>query len=109
MTGSGSEPEDVVVPGRAKGYMGRDGAWEPNTPTLPYRGTPAGGGYTTAGDLLRFATALTGHALLDAKHTALLTAGKVDTWVCGERRWRRAQRRPQRRRAGHEWRTADLP
>jgi hypothetical protein len=29
-------------------------------------------------DLLRFATALTGHRLLDAKHTALLTSGKVD-------------------------------
>ncbi len=79
MTGSGSEPEDVVVPGRAKGYMRRNGAWVPNTETLPYRGTPAGGGYTTVGDLLRFATALTGHALLDATHTRLLTAGKVDT------------------------------
>jgi D-alanyl-D-alanine carboxypeptidase len=79
MTGSGSEPEDVAVPGRAKGYMRQKGAWVLNTATLPYRGTSAGGGYTTVGDLSRFASALTGHVLLDAKHTALLTAGKVDT------------------------------
>jgi len=79
MTGSGSEPEDLAVPGRAKGYMQQNGAWVLNTGTLPYRGTSAGGGYTTAGDLLRFATALTGHVLLDAKHTTLLTTGKVET------------------------------
>ena len=59
--------------------MQQKGAWVLNTGTLPYRGTSAGGGYTTVGDLLRFATALTGHVLLDARHTALLTTGKVDT------------------------------
>ena len=32
--------------------------WVPNTDTLPWRGTSAGGGYTTVGDLLRFAQAL---------------------------------------------------
>jgi CubicO group peptidase (beta-lactamase class C family) len=78
MTSSGSEPEDQVVPDRSKGYMKETGIWTPNTATLPYRGTSAGGGYTTVGDLLRFATALTGHVLLDATHTALLTTGKVD-------------------------------
>ena len=84
MTGSGSEPEEVTVPGRAKGYMQQKGVWVPNTDTLPYRGTSAGGGYTTVGDLLRFASALTGHVLLDAKHTDLLTAGKVDTGQGGK-------------------------
>jgi hypothetical protein len=59
--------------------MFEKGAWVPNTGTLPYRGTSAGGGYTTVGDLLRFATALTSHVLLDAKHTDLLTTGKVET------------------------------
>jgi hypothetical protein len=44
---------------------------------LPYRGTPAGGGYSTVGDLERFATALLEHKLLDATHTALLLDGKV--------------------------------
>ena len=79
MTGSGSEPEEPPVAGRAKGYMREGGAWVPNTATLPYRGTSAGGGYTTVGDLLRFAAALTGNRLLDAAHTALLTSGKVAT------------------------------
>jgi CubicO group peptidase (beta-lactamase class C family) len=79
MTGSGSEPENVPVPGRAIGYMQEKGAWVPNTGTLPYRGTSAGGGYTTVRDLLRFATALTSHILLDAEHTVLLTSGKVET------------------------------
>ncbi len=79
MTGSGSEPEEMEVPGRAKGYMQQKGVWIPNTGTLPYRGTSAGGGYTTVGDLLRFATALTGHVLLDAKHTTMLTTGKTET------------------------------
>jgi CubicO group peptidase (beta-lactamase class C family) len=79
MTHSGSLAEDEVVPGRSVGYMRRDGAWRPNTDTLPYRGTSAGGGYSTVGDLVRFATALLGHKLLDAEYTELLTTGKVET------------------------------
>jgi D-alanyl-D-alanine carboxypeptidase len=51
----------------------------PNTGTLPFRGTSAGGGCSTVEDLLRFASALTSHKLLDAEHTALLTTGKADT------------------------------
>ena len=43
---------------RAIGYMhsGRD--LSPNTSLLPWAGTPAGGGYSTVDDLLRFALAL---------------------------------------------------
>ncbi len=78
MTSSGSEPENVEVAGRSKGYTRRRDAWVSNADTLPYRGTSAGGGYTTVEDLLRFATALTNHVLLDDKHTALLTTGKVE-------------------------------
>jgi D-alanyl-D-alanine carboxypeptidase len=60
MTSTGSLPESVHVPGRAVGYMrtAPGGAWVPNTDTLPWRGTAAGGGYSTVGDLLRFAQAL---------------------------------------------------
>lgn len=58
MKDTGSLPEEVDVPDRAQGYMRRGGAWQPNTDTLPYRGTAAGGGYSTAHDLLAFAQAL---------------------------------------------------
>jgi CubicO group peptidase (beta-lactamase class C family) len=80
MTGSGSLTEDESVPNRSIGYtrFGSNGL-RPNTDTLPYRGTSAGGGYSTVGDLLRFANALTSHKLLNAQNTELLTSGKVDT------------------------------
>jgi D-alanyl-D-alanine carboxypeptidase len=60
MRSTGSLPESVDVPDRAVGYMRTSpgGAWVPNTDTLPWRGTAAGGGYSTVGDLLRFAQAL---------------------------------------------------
>ena len=78
MTATGSAPEDSLVPGRAVGYMRQaSGALVSNAPTLPYRGTSAGGGYSTVGDLARFAVALREHRLLDAPHTALLLSGKV--------------------------------
>ena len=81
MTSSGSEPEDSVVKNRAVGYtrLGGGSDLHPNTETLPWRGTSAGGGYSTVGDLLRFADALRGYKLLDAHHTELLTRGKVQT------------------------------
>jgi CubicO group peptidase (beta-lactamase class C family) len=60
MRSTGALPESVVVPDRAVGYLrsspGSD--WVSNTDTLPWRGTAAGGGYSTVGDLLRFAQAL---------------------------------------------------
>lgn len=79
MTSTGSQPEDEKVADRSVGYtkMGT-GELHPNTDTLPYRGTSAGGGYTTVGDLLAFANALEAHKLLDAHYTELLTTGKVD-------------------------------
>src|SRR5256885_17175490 len=55
------------------------GSEHPNTETLPYRGTSAGGGYSTVEDLLRFANALNAHTLLDARYADMLTTGKVDT------------------------------
>lgn len=58
MKASGSEPESVVGAQISKGYMRRAGQWESNVNTLPWRGSPAGGGYTTVGDLYKFATAL---------------------------------------------------
>jgi D-alanyl-D-alanine carboxypeptidase len=75
-----SLPEDQAVPGRSVGYtkMGA-GELHSNVDTLPYRGTSAGGGYSTVEDLLAFANALENHKLLDAKNVELLTTGKVET------------------------------
>jgi D-alanyl-D-alanine carboxypeptidase len=79
MTRTGSEPESEEVPGRSIGYTRPPGSaeWRPNTNTLPYRGTSAGGGYSTVGDLAKFADALLSNKLLDAKHTQLLITGKT--------------------------------
>jgi len=81
MTRSGSLPEDKMVPGRSVGYTKSEGSrdWKSNADTLPYRGTSAGGGYTTVEDLLSFANALSTYKLLDKEHTELLTTGHVDT------------------------------
>ena len=79
MTATGSAPEDSLVPNRSVGYTRHlvPGELVSNAPTLPYRGTAAGGGYSTVGDLARFAVALREHRLLDPAHTALLLGGKV--------------------------------
>lgn len=77
MTRSGALPEDTVTD-LAVGYTEAFGAAGVNTEILPYRGTPAGCGYTTVEDLCRFATALQGHRLLDAEHTALVTTAKLN-------------------------------
>ena len=58
--------------------MGAGSGWRPNTDTLPYRGTSAGGGYSTVEDLLSFANALQQNKLLNPHYTELLTTGKVD-------------------------------
>ena len=81
MTSTDSLPEDQTVAKRSIGYI-KDRAsdsWKPNTDTLPYRGTSAGGGYSTVEDLQKFAEALKANKLLDAKHTEMLTTGKADT------------------------------
>jgi D-alanyl-D-alanine carboxypeptidase len=66
MTSTDSLPETEDVPNRAVGYMRSSplADWEPNTDTLPWRGTAAGGGYSTVGDLMRFADALSSGTLI---------------------------------------------
>jgi CubicO group peptidase (beta-lactamase class C family) len=41
------------------------------------KGGPAGGGFSTAPDLLKFANALIGHKLLSQRYTDIVTTGKV--------------------------------
>jgi D-alanyl-D-alanine carboxypeptidase len=81
MNSTDSLPEDEPVANRSIGYtkMNDPKQFHPNADTLPYRGTSAGGGYSTIEDLLAFANALTNHTLLDARHVELLTTGKVET------------------------------
>lgn len=81
MSSTGSEPENEPVADRSVGYtkMISHAEWKPNTDTLPYRATSAGGGYSTVEDLEKFANALQQHVLLNKEHTELLTTGHVDT------------------------------
>ena len=60
--------------GRAIGYTAAGAA---NTATLPPNGTSAGGCYSTARDLLRFANALVRRRLLDARLTRAVTSSHV--------------------------------
>ena len=75
MTATDSLPESTDVPKRATGYMrfGPGAPWEPNTDTLPWRGTAAGGGYSTARDLMRFARALSSGKLISKASLAEAT------------------------------------
>jgi D-alanyl-D-alanine carboxypeptidase len=80
MTSTGSEPEDQAKANHSIGYTKMGAAtdsWHPTTGTLSYRGTSAGGGYSTVGDLLAFANALVQDKLLDPQYTKLLITAKV--------------------------------
>ena len=80
MTSTASDPENQAVADRSIGYTKMDSTvWTPNTDTLPWRGTSAGGGYSTVEDLARFAAALKDHKLLNAQYTDMLTTGKPGT------------------------------
>jgi len=83
MTNSGSEPESVEVANRSKGYMRDQFKMVSNEPTLPWRGTSAGGGYTTATDLMKFAAALMSNKLLKAETLAEATRPQFTTGTYG--------------------------
>lgn len=73
MSNTGSAPEEEAVPHRAIAYTQKDG-WVSAANTLPYRGSSAGGGYSTAGDLLKFAQALRTEKLLPGRLVADATS-----------------------------------
>jgi len=93
---------DQVVPNLAVGYARFEddilgiGPRRNNGVFLGYKGNSAGGGYSTAPDLLRFAQALREHRLLTPEMTDRITAGKVaagdDRYGYGFWQWRRNQK-----------------
>ncbi len=83
MTSTDSLPETEAVQKRSKGYMKRDGKWVPNTNTLPWRGMAAGGGYSTVGDLLRFAQALESGKLISKAMLAEATKPQAEQYGYG--------------------------
>jgi CubicO group peptidase (beta-lactamase class C family) len=83
MTNSGSEPESAEVANRNKGYMRDQLEMVSNESTLPWRGTSAGGGYTTAADLMKFADALMSNKLLKAETLVEATRQQFTTGAYG--------------------------
>jgi hypothetical protein len=77
--GAEAHPDPGLRNVRNPGEPPAVGPLRPNEDMLPYRGTSAGGGYSTVGDLLKFVNALNSHKLLDEHYTELLTTGKVST------------------------------
>lgn len=73
MKSTDSLPESEAVAARSRGYMNRNGQWVDNKDTLPWRGTSAGGGYSTTGDLFRFAQGLENGKLLGKQMLAEAT------------------------------------
>ena len=74
MRATESLPETDSAPKRSLGYMRKNGAWVTNADTLPWRGTSAGGGYSTVGDLFRFAQALSNGKLVNPDLFAQMTS-----------------------------------
>jgi len=70
---------DVPTPNLAIGYTKMDeegqlvkGPRRSNLFLIGVKGSPAGGGYSTVGDMLKFCTALRNHKLLNPKYTELV-------------------------------------
>jgi CubicO group peptidase (beta-lactamase class C family) len=92
MIDTDSYETDQDVANRAIGYteIGPSNRAEPgplrnNLIINPVKGSPAGGGYSTVEDMLRFDIALRQHKLLSEKSTDLVLTGKVGVGVPGEK------------------------
>jgi CubicO group peptidase (beta-lactamase class C family) len=86
MVNTDSYEKGQDVPNLAIGYMqmGENGGPDPSAPRRPnapmraLKGSPAGGGYSTVDDMLRFSVALQTHKLLNQQNTELVMTGKVE-------------------------------
>lgn len=83
MTSSGFDSEEDIVPQLAVGYYHDDGVfsrtWKADWLQIGYKSGPAGGGYSTNADLLRFAKALQGGKLVKPATLAKMFDGEVPT------------------------------
>jgi D-alanyl-D-alanine carboxypeptidase len=81
MASSGFDSVDEIVPQLAVGYYHDDGVfsrtWKADWLKIGYKSGPAGGGYSTSADLLRFAKALQGGKLLKLATLAKMFDGEV--------------------------------
>lgn len=75
MRRTGHWPVDSLPANTAIGYTREDGPLERNTAFLPGRGSAAGGGYTTAEDLMRLLTALRQKKIANAPGSAAIAGG----------------------------------
>ncbi len=83
MRNTGSEPETAIAPQLSVGYMRTETGLQDNRNTLPWRGTAAGGGYSTTEDLIRFATALLQGQLLSGKSLSIATQPQTPSQLYG--------------------------
>jgi len=80
MSDSDHYETDSPVPNLAIGYTRMHdqshervgGSWKENSLMIGIKGSPAGGGYSTLDDLLRFSITLRNHKLLNQEHTNLV-------------------------------------
>jgi len=79
MTNSASYELDGITKNLAVGYlkMAHSDTWVNNYYTSGIKGGPAGGGYSTVGDLYNFSQALNNFSLLSKEMTELLYSNKV--------------------------------
>lgn len=81
MSNTGNAPWDADVPNRAVGYMVGESPGAPRKSNIfvLQRGGSAGGGYSTVGDLLKFAEALEEGKLLNKTYTDMDMTGQAAT------------------------------
>lgn len=103
MKHTGSEPLEEHREDSAIGYMRTpEGGRKPNIELMAYRGNAAGGGFSTVGDLAKFAAALSANRLLTPANTQLLTTGKVDSPIGGKYAFGFVDRREREGWFGHD-------
>jgi len=81
MTNTDCYEMDQPVPNLAIGYSrdtSSETGWTNNLYKHVIKGGPAGGGFSTVVDLLKFDVALRAHKLLDAAHTEMVWTGKPE-------------------------------